>query len=65
MRTRTVTPEACAKIVNEVFDQFPDYEWNFHQTLRLRTQLYKRLRLIVHEKDLIEIANKLMTAKRT
>ena len=62
--TRAVTPEE-ARSVNEVFDQFPDYEWNFHQTLRLRTQLYKRLRLIVHEKDLIEIANKLMTAKRT
>ena len=62
--TRTVTPEE-ARSVNKVFDQFPDYEWNFHQTLRLRTQLYKRLRLIVHEKDLIEIANKLMTAKRT
>ena len=62
--TRSVTPEE-ARSVNKVFDQFPDYEWNFHQTLRLRTQLYKRLRLIVHEKDLIEIANKLMTAKRT
>ena len=62
--TRSVTPEE-ARTINEVFNQFPDYEWNFHQTLRLRTQLYKRLRLIVHEKDLIEIANKLMTAKRT
>ncbi len=62
--TRTVTPEE-AKSVNEVFDRFPDYGWNVHQTVRLRTQLYKRLRPIVHENDLIEIANKLMTAKQS
>lgn len=62
--TRSVTPEE-ARTVSDVFDQFPDYEWNVHQTLRLRTQLYKRLRQIVHERDLIETTNKLMTAKRT
>ncbi len=62
--TRSVTPED-ARTVSDVFDQFPDYEWNVHQTLRLRTQLYKRLRQIVHEKDLIDTTNKLMTAKRT
>ena len=61
----TPSPRKRRRSVNEVFDQFPDYEWNFQQTLQLRTQLYKRLRLIVHEKDLIEIVNKLMTAKRT
>ena len=41
-----VTPEQ-ARTVDEVFDQFPDYEWDYHQTLRLRTQLYKRLRPIL------------------
>ena len=61
---RTATPEE-ARSVNDVFDRFPDYEWNVHQTVRLRTQLYKKLRSIVHEKNLIEIANKLMTAKRS
>ena len=59
--TRTVTPEE-ARSVNEVFDQFPDYEWNFHQTLRLRTQLYKRLRPIiaVEKQALVEITSKLI-----
>ena len=63
--TRTVTPEE-ARSVNEVFDQFPDYEWNFHQTLRLRTQLYKRLRPIiaVEKQELVEITSKLIARKR-
>ena len=56
-----VTPEQ-ARTVDEVFDQFPDYEWDYHQTIRLRTQLYKRLRpiLTVEQEELIKITTRLM-----
>ena len=63
--TEEVTPEQ-ARSVNEVFDQFPDYEWDYHQTLRLRTQLYKRLRPIVtvEKEKLIKIASRLIARER-
>ena len=38
----TVTPEQ-ARSVNQVFEQFPDYQWDEHQQQELRRTLYSTL----------------------
>ena len=58
-----ITPEQ-ARAVNVLFNQFPDYEWNYHQTSQLRMTLYQILRHIVDGENLIETANALLRLKR-
>ena len=61
--TEDITPEQ-ARAVSVLFEQFPDYEWNYHQTSQLRMTLYQILRHIVDGENLIETANALLRLKR-
>ena len=58
-----VNPEQ-ARAVDQVFAQFPDYQWNDHQQSQLRGTLYKTLRPTVGAKELIETTNKLLRLER-
>ena len=58
-----VTPEQ-ARAVNQVFEQFPDYQWNEEQKRDLRTTLYSTLEPSVDIKAKIEITNKLLELER-
>ena len=58
-----VNPEQ-ARAVDQVFAQFPDYQWNDHQQSQLRMTLYKTLRPTVDAKELIETTNKLLRLER-
>ncbi len=59
----TVNPEQ-ARAVNQVFAQFPDYQWDDHQRNELRGTLYKTLELSVDIKTKIEITNQLLRLER-
>ena len=59
----TVTPEQ-AQSVNQVFEQFPDYQWDEHQQQELRRTLYSTLAPSVDIHTKIEITNKLLTLQR-
>ena len=60
---KNVNPEQ-ARAVDQVFAQFPDYQWNDHQQSQLRGTLYKTLRPTVGAKELIETTNKLLRLER-
>ena len=53
-----------ARAVDQVFAQFPDYQWDDRQQSDLRTTLYRTLEPSVDIKTKIEITNKLLTLKR-
>ena len=53
-----------ARAVDQVFTQFPDYQWDDRQQSDLRTTLYRTLEPSVDIKTKIEITNKLLTLKR-
>ena len=57
------TPEQ-AQAVDQVFADFPDYQWNDHQQSLLRTTLYRTLRPTVGIENLIETTNKLLNLNR-
>ena len=59
----TVTPEQ-ARSVNQVFEQFPDYQWDEHQQQELRRTLYSTLAPSVDIQTKIEITNKLLMLQR-
>ncbi|MDE0316676.1 MAG: HsdR family type I site-specific deoxyribonuclease [Candidatus Poribacteria bacterium] len=59
----TVTPEQ-ARSVNQVFEQFPDYEWDEHQQQELRRALYRTLAPSVDIHTKIEITNRLLELQR-
>ena len=58
-----VNPEQ-AQAVNQVFTQFPDYQWDEHQHNELRGTLYKTLRPTIDIKNLFETTDKLLRLKR-
>ena len=58
-----VNPEQ-AQAVDQVFAQFPDYQWDDRQQSDLRTTFYKTLEPSVDIKTKIEITNKLLMLKR-
>ena len=58
-----VTPEQ-ARSVDQVFAQFPDYQWDDHQQSQLRMTLYSTLRPTVNVNELVETTNKLLQLKR-
>ncbi|RKU18651.1 deoxyribonuclease HsdR [Candidatus Poribacteria bacterium] len=58
-----VNPEQ-AKAVNQVFAQFPDYQWNEHQQNELRNTLYKTLIPTLDIKNLFETTDKLLRLER-
>lgn len=58
-----VNPEQ-ARAVDQVFTQFPDYQWNNQQASRLRIMLYRTLEPTVGIKNIVETANKLLRLKR-
>ncbi len=53
-----------AKELNEVFERFPDYQWNEQQQGRLRTESYKKLRTLVSSDKLVDAANAMLNLKR-
>jgi type I restriction enzyme R subunit len=59
----TMTPET-ATVVNAVFEQYPDHQWDDGQRSRLRAQLYKALLPLVGKEKMIESANALMRLQR-
>ena len=61
--TKDITPEQ-ARAVNVLFEQYPDYQWNHHQTNQFRMTLYQILRHIVDGENLIETANALLRLQR-
>ena len=58
-----ITPERV-RALNRVFDQFPDYQWNEHQSSQLRRMFYVTLRSIVGVENLIEATNILLKLER-
>ena len=58
-----VTP-VQAQSVNQIFEKYPDHQWDEHQAKELRSMLYKTLSPTVGTKDLIETTNKLLKLKR-
>ena len=58
-----ITPERV-RALNRVFDQFPDYQWNEHQSSQLRRMFYVTLRPIVGAENLIEATNALLKLER-
>ena len=58
-----VNPEQ-ARAVDQVFAQFPDYQWDDHQQSELRGTLYQTLEPSVDIKTKIEITNQLLRFKR-
>ena len=58
-----VNPEQ-ARAVDQVFAQFPDYQWDDHQQNQLRMTLYNTLRPTVGMENLIETTNKLLRLER-
>ena len=58
-----ITPERV-RALNSVFDQFPDYQWNEHQSSQLRRMFYVTLRPIVGAENLIEATNGLLELER-
>ena len=58
-----VNPEQ-ARAVDQVFTQFPDYQWDNQQASRLRIMLYRTLEPTVGIKNIVETANKLLKLKR-
>ena len=58
-----ITPERV-RALNRVFDQFPDYQWNEHQSSQLRRMFYVTLRPIVGAENLIEATNGLLELER-
>ena len=53
-----------ARAVDQVFTQFPDYQWDDHQQSQLRMMLYRTLRPTVGMENLIETTNKLLKLER-
>ena len=58
-----ITPEQ-AQSVNQIFERFPDHQWDEHQAKALRSMLYKTLSPTVGTDNLIETTNKLLMLKR-
>ena len=58
-----ITPEQ-AQAINQIFEKYPDYQWDEHQVKALRTMLYKTLSPTVRTEDLIETTNTLLNLKR-
>ena len=58
-----ITPERV-RALNSVFDQFPDYQWNEHQSSQLRRMFYLTLRPIVGAENLIKATNALLELER-
>ena len=58
-----ITPEQ-ARALNSVFDQFPDYQWNEHQNIRLRRMFYLILRFIVGTDNLVDTTTALLDLQR-
>ena len=58
-----VKPEQ-ARAVDQVFTQFPDYQWDNQQASQLRIMLYRTLEPTVGIKNIVETANKLLRLKR-
>ena len=53
-----------AQAVNQVFEQFPDYQWDNQQASQLRIMLYRTLEPTVGTKNIVETANKLLRLER-
>lgn len=58
-----VNPEQ-ARAVDQVFTQFPDYQWDNQQASQLRIMLYRTLEPTVGIKNIVETANKLLRLER-
>lgn len=58
-----ITPEQ-AQAVNQIFEKYPDHQWDKHEAKELRSMLYKTLSPTVGTKNLIETTNKLLKLKR-
>ena len=58
-----VNPEQ-ARAVDQVFAQFPDYQWDDHQEKELRSTLYKTLRPTIDINNLFETTDKLLRLER-
>ncbi len=55
---------AQAQGIDQVFVDFPEYQWSQRQAKLLRARLYQVLRSVVDEKKIIEVANTLIEAQR-
>ncbi len=58
-----ITPEQ-AQSVNQIFEKYPDHQWDDHQAKTLRSMLYKTLSPTIGTNNLIETTNKLLKLKR-
>ena len=58
-----VTP-VQAQSVNQIFEKYPDHQWDEHQAKALRSMLYKTLSPTIGTNKLIDTTNKLLKLKR-
>ena len=56
--------EVQAQSINQIFEQFPDSQWDQHQQQKLRLTLYKTLSPSVDIHTKIEITNRLLDLQR-
>ena len=58
-----ITPEQ-AQAVSQIFEKYPDHQWNEHEANELRSTLYKTLNPTIETKNLVETTNELLKLKR-
>ena len=58
-----ITP-AQARAVDQVFTQYPNYQWDAHEKKELRSTLYRTLIPTVGTENLIETTNTLLRLER-
>ena len=62
--TEDIRPEQ-AQALNELFNEFPDYQWDTHQEIQLRTRFYRTLISISRTNDdRIQATNALLNLER-
>jgi type I restriction enzyme R subunit len=67
LQLKQTVPEVTApraKVINEAFSRYPDYQWNEQQKVKLRADLYKLLYPLCGVVQSVAIASKLLELER-
>jgi len=67
LQLKQTVPEVTAQraqVINEAFAHYPDYQWNEHQKVKLRADLYKLLYPLCGVVQSVAIASKLLELER-
>jgi type I restriction enzyme, R subunit len=67
LQLKQSVPEVTAQkamVINEAINNYPDYQWNEHQKVKLRADLYKLLYPLCGVVQSVAIASKLLELER-